>query len=98
LRLDRLFEQHVGSALGHDGAVISEARNVHAPYRPVIERRHLPADRARRTLLLGDQHPVESGEAIGLHFPLELLRYLKLGLRRRPGLIARPASVGHRGY
>ena len=31
-------------------------------------------------LLLGDQHPVEPGEAIGIHFPLKLLRYLKLGL------------------
>src|SRR6266567_8545010 len=31
-------------------------------------------------LLLGDQHPVEPGEAIGIHFPLKLLRYLQLGL------------------
>src|ERR1700724_2609351 len=31
-------------------------------------------------LLLGDQHPVEPGEAIGIHLPLELLRDLQLGL------------------
>ena len=31
-------------------------------------------------LLLGDQHPVEPGEAVGIHFPLKLLRHLKLGL------------------
>jgi hypothetical protein len=31
-------------------------------------------------LLLGDQHPIEPGEAIGIHFPLKLLRHLKLGL------------------
>ncbi len=31
-------------------------------------------------LLLRDQHPVKPGEAIGLHFPLKLLRHLKLGL------------------
>jgi hypothetical protein len=31
-------------------------------------------------LLLGDQHPVEPGEAIGVHFPLKLLRDLKLAL------------------
>ncbi len=31
-------------------------------------------------LLLGDQHPVEPGEAIGIHLPLKLLRYLKLAL------------------
>ncbi len=31
-------------------------------------------------LLLGDQHPVEPGEAIGIHFTLKLLRHLKLGL------------------
>ena len=31
-------------------------------------------------LLLCDQHPVEPGEAIGIHFPLKLLRYLQLGL------------------
>ena len=31
-------------------------------------------------LLLGDQHPVEPGEAIGIHLPLKLLRYLQLGL------------------
>jgi hypothetical protein len=31
-------------------------------------------------LLLGDQHPVEPGEAIGSHLPLKLLRYLELGL------------------
>ena len=31
-------------------------------------------------LLLGDQHPVERGEAIGVHFPLKLLRDLQLGL------------------
>ena len=31
-------------------------------------------------LLLGDQHPVEPGEAIGIHLPLKLLRHLKLGL------------------
>jgi hypothetical protein len=31
-------------------------------------------------LLFGDQHPVEPGEAIGIHFPLKLLRDLQLGL------------------
>jgi hypothetical protein len=31
-------------------------------------------------VLLRDQHPVEPGEAIGLHFPLKLLRHLKFGL------------------
>jgi hypothetical protein len=31
-------------------------------------------------LLLGDQHAVEPGEAIGVHLPLKLLCYLKLGL------------------
>src|SRR5450631_1561816 len=31
-------------------------------------------------LLLGDQHPVEPGEAIGIYFPLKLLCYLQLGL------------------
>ena len=31
-------------------------------------------------LLLGDQHPVEPGEAIGIHLPLKLLRHLLLGL------------------
>ena len=31
-------------------------------------------------LLLGDQHPVEPGEAIGIHLPLKLLRHLQLGL------------------
>ncbi len=31
-------------------------------------------------LLLGNQHPVEPGEPIGVHFPLKLLRHLKLGL------------------
>ena len=31
-------------------------------------------------LLLGDQHPVEPGEAVGIHFPLKLLGHLKLGL------------------
>jgi hypothetical protein len=31
-------------------------------------------------LLLGDQHPVEPGEAIGIHLPLKLLRHLKLAL------------------
>src|SRR6266851_9976673 len=31
-------------------------------------------------LLLRDQHPVEPGEAIGIHLPLKLLRYLQLGL------------------
>src|SRR5450755_1859095 len=31
-------------------------------------------------LLLRDQHPVEPGEAIGIHFPLKLLRYLQLAL------------------
>jgi hypothetical protein len=30
--------------------------------------------------LLGDQHPIEPGEAIGSHLPLKLLRYLELGL------------------
>ncbi|MCK1711521.1 MULTISPECIES: hypothetical protein [unclassified Bradyrhizobium] len=31
-------------------------------------------------LLFGDQHPVEPGEAVGVHFPLKLLCHLKLGL------------------
>jgi hypothetical protein len=31
-------------------------------------------------LLLGDQHAVEPGEAIGSHLPLKLLRYLELAL------------------
>jgi hypothetical protein len=31
-------------------------------------------------LLLGDEHPVEPGEAISIHLPLKLLRYLMLGL------------------
>src|SRR5450631_4102003 len=31
-------------------------------------------------LLLGDQHPVEPSEAIGIHLPLKLLRYLQLAL------------------
>jgi hypothetical protein len=31
-------------------------------------------------LLLGDQHPVEPREAVGVHFPLKLLRHLQLAL------------------
>ena len=31
-------------------------------------------------LLLGDQHPVKAGEAIGIHLPLKLPGYLELGL------------------
>ena len=91
--LAKLPQHRLGLWRYHPAAGLDLGRQPHALQlaRPLDQQRAVLAERVAHVLvgaqvgellalLLGDQHPVEPGEAVGIHFPLKLLCHLQLGL------------------
>ena len=89
----KLSQHRLGLWRHHPFAGLDLSRQPHALQlaRPLDQQRPVLAERVAHVLvgaqvgelpllLLGDQHPVEPGETIGIHLPLKLSRHLKLGL------------------